>query len=60
MRARPITIPSATGTAPPERPGAGAAGDERDPALVAHPHGRLHLRGRARQHDGLRHGRGGR
>ena len=28
--------------------GAGAAGDERDPLLVAEPHDRLHLGGRAR------------
>ena len=54
MRARPMTIPSATGTAPPGQAGAGAAGDERDAALVADAHRRLHLLRRPRQHDRLR------
>ena len=40
MRASEITIPSATGSAPPERPDPGAARDERDPVLVAGAHDR--------------------
>ena len=43
MRARPITIPSAIGHRAAGEAGAGAAGDERDAAVVAYPHRGLHL-----------------
>ena len=54
-RARLITTPSATGSAPPERPGARPARDERHLVLVAHPHGRGHLLGVAGEQHQLRH-----
>ena len=50
-----MTIPSATGSAPPERPGAGAAGDERHALARAEPDDALHLRRRLRQDDERRH-----
>ena len=40
-------MPSATGSAPPERPGPRAAGDERDAFAGAQAQHRLHLGGGA-------------
>ena len=55
MRARPITMPSATGTAPPERPVPAPRATNGAPWVAAHPHRGLHLLGRARQDDRVRH-----
>ena len=44
IRASEMTTPSATGSAPPERPVPGAARDERHAVLVARADDRLHLR----------------
>ena len=57
MRESAISTPSSTGSAPPERPGAGAARDEGHTGAVAGPHDRLHLARSSRQHDGARRDR---
>ena len=51
MRASEITIPSATGSAPPESPVPGPAGDEGNRRVVADADDGLHLRRRAGQRD---------
>ena len=51
MRASEMTIPSATGSAPPERPVPAPARDERQALVVADAHDRLHLLRRAGQRD---------
>ena len=56
MRARPMTMPSAIGTAPPESPVPAPRATNGLLALMTYPHRRLHLGGRLRQDDRLRHG----
>ena len=51
IRERPITIPSATGTAPPDRPVPAPRATNGTPEPRAGAHGGGHLRRRGRQHD---------